>query len=198
MQYKACLPLISEIDSETSGSITYKANSGKAIGKLMTVNVTPNRETVTEYGDDGVAEQVSYFKDGDITLGTTFLPRACEPIMFGSHASTETVGTGQSAAEIPVLTDKEEDDGDYTGFGFVWAELQNGVKVYHLMWIYKVKWEMPADDFETKGQTISFKKPSIKGKIAALANGDWRVRKEYTTADAAMEALRTMAKMPAA
>lgn len=197
MQYKACLPLIAEIDTETASSVSYKANSGKAIAKLQTVQVKQNREMITEYGDDGVAEQISIFKDGDITLGTTFVPKECEPIMFGNTASTETVGTGNDAVTVPVLVDKDDDLGDYTGFGFIWAELQNGTKIYHLMWIYKVRWTQPDDDYETKGESISFKKPSITGKIATLANGEWRIRKEYTSADAAVNALKELAEMPA-
>lgn len=198
MQYKACLPLISEIDAETSSSITYKTNSGKAVGKLVNVKVTPNREAVTEYGDDSVAEEVSYFKDADVELGTTFIPRGCETVMFGAAATTETEGTGNDAVTIPVLVDKEDDDGQYTGFGFVWAGMENGTKVFHLHWLYKVKWEMPGNEFETKGQSIAFKKPTIKGKAIARGDGEWRVRKEYTTAAAAIAALKALAQFPSA
>ena len=48
------------------------------------------------------------------------------------------------------------------------AAKKRGTKVYHLMWIYKVRWTQPDDDYETKGESISFKKPSITGKIAPL------------------------------
>lgn len=198
MQYRACLPLISEIDSETGGSVTYKANSGKAVGKLVTVKVTPNRESVTEYGDDGVAEQVSYFKDADVELGATFIPRGCETVMFGVTATTKTEGTGNDTVTIPVLTDKEDDDGQYTGFGFVWAEMQNGEKVFRLQWLYKVKWEQPSNEFETKGASVSFKKPTIKGKAIPRGDGEWRFREDYATAAAAIAALKALAQFPSA
>lgn len=190
MQYRACLPLISEVSADASSGVTYEANSGKAIGKLMSVGVAQSRETVTVYGDNGIAEQISAFKSAEITLGATFLPLNCESVMFGATYTAAASGTQES------VVDAESDNGDYTGFGFVYCDRENGVDKFRLYWLYKVKWTQPDDDYETKGETISFKNPSIKGTAVPGADGKWRKRETYTTEAAAIEALKTLANYP--
>jgi len=195
MQYKACLPCVCEADMENSTSaMSYKADSGKTIGKLMAVKVDQNRSNIKAYGDDGVAEDMSTFNYATVTLDSTFVPAPCETLMFGNTYAAATTGATPTPEEI---TDKEDDDGKYTGFGFVYCDRQNGADVYRLYWLYKVKWTNPNDDFTTKKENIEFKNPSITGTAYAGPDGKWRLRQTYGTASAATAALKTLAKVPA-
>lgn len=194
MQYRASYPVIAEADMENSTSaMAYKSNSGKAIGKLMNVKVDQTRSNVKAYGDDGVAENIDEFVSATVTLDSTFVPAACESVMFGNTYEAATTGTPGTPETI---TDKEDDHGKYTGFGFVYCDRQNGSDVYRLYWLYKVLWVNPNDDFTTKKETIEFKNPSITGTAYAGPDGKWRKRETYATAAAALDALKTLAKVP--
>lgn len=194
MQYKACYPVVSEADMENStAAMSYKADTGKAVGKLMNVRVEQNRSNVKAYGDDGVAEDISTFNYATVTLDSTFVPQTCEAVMFGNTYEAATSGTPGSPERI---TDKEDDDGKYTGFGFVYCDRQNGADVYRLYWLFKVKWVNPNDDFTTKKENIEFKNPQITGNAYAGPDGKWRKRETYGTASAALDALKTLAKVP--
>ena len=43
--------------------MAYKADTGKAVGKMMNVRVEQNRSNVKAYGDDAVAEDISSVYD---------------------------------------------------------------------------------------------------------------------------------------
>ena len=194
MQYKACAPMISEVDEENSVStMSYKADTGKAIGKLMNVKVDQTRSSVKGYGDDDVAEEINEFSYATVTLDTTFLPAACEAVMFGNHYTAATTGTNATPESI---VDNAEDEGSYTGFGFVYCDRQNGNDVYRLYWLYKVKWTNPNDDFTTKKENIEFKNPQITGTAYKGPDGNWRKREVYADSAAAIAALKTLAKVP--
>ena len=195
MQYKACVPMIAEVDAENSASsMAYKANSGKAVGKLMNVKVDQTRSNVKAYGDDGVAEEINQFVSATVTLDATFVPADCEKPMFGNTYTAATTGQNPTPETI---VDSESDDPGYTGFGFVYCDRQNGADVYRLYWLYKVKWTNPNDDFTTKKENIEFKNPSITGTAYAGPDGKWRKRETYATAAAALSALETLAQKPA-
>ena len=191
MQYKACMPVIAEADMKNSTSaMSYKNDSGSFIGKLMAVKIDQNRSATKAYGDDGVAEQIAGFNYATVTLDTTFVPGKCEAVMFGNRYTAEGSGTPER------IVDNEDDDGEYTGFGFVYCDRQNGVDVHRLYWLYKVKWTNPNDVFTTKKENVEFKNPSITGEAYAGPDGNWRMRERYATAAEAIAALKTLAKVP--
>ena len=193
MQYRACMPVIAEADMAAStAAMSYKANSGMAVGKLMNVKITQNRSTVKAYGDDLVAEQINTFNYADVELDTTDIPENCEAVMYGANYAA----AGQSTPET--LTDSENDEGEYTGFGFVYCKRRNGQDVHKLYWLYKVKWQSPDDDFSTKKENVEFKNPTTKGQAFAGPDGKWRMRKTYASAAEAIAALKTLAKVPSA
>lgn len=194
MQYKACIPMISEIDEENSTTaMQYKADTGKAVGKLMNVKIDQNRSSVQAYGDDGVAEDINLFSYANVTLDTTYIPADCEAVMFGNTYTEAT--TGQNATPETIV-DKDTDEGKPTGFGFVYCDRQNGADVYRLYWLFRVLWTQPNDDFTTKKESIEFKAPQTTGRAYAGPDGKWRKRERYATAAAAIAALKALAKAP--
>ena len=169
-QYKACSPMIMPILSETNSATEY--GSGEYVDRLMRVKVSPEYDTPTVYADDGIAEQMHLFKNAGVELGTTTIPRRVEPIIFGNTYDE----TKQS------VSDKEDDTGSFCGFAFFVCERIEGKDVYVVHFLKKVRFKMPADEFETKGETINFKTPVITGTAYADKTGEWRDRKICQTA----------------
>ena len=173
-QYKACCPMVIPILSETNTKTEY--GTGKWLDKLMRVKVSPEYDTPTVYADDGVAEQIHIFKNAGVELGTTTIPAETEPIIFGNTYDA----TKQS------ISDKEDDTGSFCGFAFFICERIDGEDVYIVHFLKKVRFKMPADEFETKGETISFKTPVITGTAYADKTGQWRDRHRCKTPSESM------------
>lgn len=182
-QYKACCPVVAPIKNDAAEETVY--NAGFVLDRLMTVKISPEYDSPTVYADDQIAEQINIFKSAGVDLGITTVPEDCECIIFGN---TYDKTTGK-------ITDKEDDDGSYCGFGFVYCEMINGKNKYKLYWLKKVKFKMPSDDFATKGESVSFKTPTITGTAYATADGEWRIRQTYANAKEAISALKELAKI---
>lgn len=183
MQYKACVPVIAPYQVDASGKISY--GTGKRVGKLMKVDVSPAFDNVKVYADDDVAEESNLFKNAAVTLGTNYIPADCEPIMFGNTYDE----TKKSAVY------GEDDDGQYVGFGSVYCKKINSKDVYFVEWLHKVKFVLPNESRTTKGETIAFNTPSITGTAYKDADGNWRTVEEYDTLALAVSALLAKANM---
>lgn len=181
-QYKACMPIVAPIITEDESGIIY--GEMHTLGKMMSVKISPEYEDVKVYGDDQIAEEVNVFKSAGIELGVTHLPTECESVIFGNLVNPET---GK-------ITDTEFDDGNYCGFGFIICLKVKGKDIYRLYVIRKSKFTVPNDEFNTKGETISFQTPNISGKAYAPIDGKWRERQEFTTAAEAISALKAYFK----
>lgn len=171
MQYKASKPVIAPITEDSaSGEPVY--GSGEIIGKLMTVNASPENEEVKVYADDGLAESVSAFKSAKIDLGTNIIKKKAGVIMFGFEYNEE------SQTEIY----RESDDGKYCGFGYIYAEKADGKDKYYFDWYFKVKFALPSKSYTTKGESVAFNTPTISGTAYSAANGKWRETLGFDTA----------------
>ena len=185
-QYKACCPVIAPIVSEKDGVITY--GKGMILDRLMNVKVSPEYESPTVFADDGIAEQMNLFKSAAVELGTTTIPVDAEPIIFGNTYDEEN----------NTITDKSEDNGSFCGFGFFICERIDGKNVYKLHWLKKVKFKVPSDEFETKGETINFKTPTISGTAYEDCTTEWRHREILADAKIAKNTLLTLANIETA
>ncbi len=185
-QYKACCPVIAPIVSEENGEITY--GPGMVLDRMMNVKVSPEYDSPVIYADDDEAERMDLFKQAPVELGTTTIPAKAEPILFGNHFDEENNR----------IVDKDEDVGKYVGFGYFICERIKGVNVFKMHWLKKVKFKMPADEFETKGETVAFKTPVISGTAKKDITGEWRIREFYDKATEAKSKLFELAKIETA
>lgn len=183
MQFKACMPVIAPYHAEEDGTVTY--DTGKRIGKLMKVGVSPAFDNVKVYADDDVAEEVNLFKSAAVTLGTNYIPTDCESIMFGCKYDEQTKSK----------VDGEDDNGSFVGFGSIYCKKISGKDVYYVEWLHKVKFVLPSEERTTKGETTAFNTPSITGTAYKDAAGKWRTTTECDSLAAAREALYEKANM---
>ena len=85
--------------------------------------------------------------------------------------------TGSKIDDNKVLISSSEDRGAPVAIGFR-AKKSNGK--YRYFWLYRVKFGVPETNLETKGDSISFKTPTIEGvimrrnKLDANDNHPWK------------------------
>ena len=58
-------------------------------------------------------------------------------------------------------------------------EILDGVKQYVAIVVFKTKFTEAAMDYETKGENITFKTPSMEGSISALDDTRWKITKTF-------------------
>ena len=180
-QYKACCPIIAKLNDDGTYS------NAVILGKMIKTDVTPKSTEAKLYGDDGIAEDVREATGADVVLNTTTIPSAAYPTLFGttiSEDSTENYSTN--------------DNGSFVGYGYVTGEIVNNKTTYKATWLPKVKFELPPESVETKGENITFTTPSISG--AAYPNGDknlWRTRKTFDNAADAIAEIKKLANYTA-
>ena len=161
------------LDSLFYAPITIGANDEETYGtparlaKAMQADITINRNEATLYADDGTAEKVDEFKDGTISLGIDDI-----------GAETAVALLGVTVDSNGVIVSTTEDNGGYHAVGFR-AMKANGK--YRYFWLYKVKFAVPSQNMQTKGDSISFSTPTIEGTILRRNRADSRGKHPWKT-----------------
>lgn len=161
--FGASMPWIAELDAETGA---YK-NAFKC-GELVNTSVNPQYNTAPLYGDNRKVEEIRLFKTADVTLGVTTLPAKASNVMFGHKVSEDGSETSNTS-----------DENAYVGYAFITQEQVDGKKKYRACLLYKVKFNEGQEDYETQGENVVFKTPTINGSVLARDNGDWREKSPY-------------------
>jgi len=175
-------PWIAKYVETTSGNTTTASyTDGFQCGRAVSTAITPNYSDAELYADNVQVEYVSEFKNANVTLGLDRLPVAAATIVFG-HTVDNTTGDSKGTE-----TDKGADSAAYVGYGFITAEMVDGVKQYRACILTKVKFIEGEESFETKGDTITFSTPSLSGKAMADCNDVWRIKSPYFTTEAAAD-----------
>lgn len=179
-QYKVAYPYVAAIKTEPEATeATYE--KGLALGKMIDVEVTPNYNEASLYGDNALSEYVKEFKDLDVTLNTTSLPVEAFTALFG-----QTVEENNKEVKANI-----NDIAKYVGFGFVKGEMVENVTTYVAVWFPKVKFTPPAEKCTTKGDSITWNTPSITGKGTSDNAGNWKYMKIFDAENEALEFIKS-------
>lgn len=146
------------ITEGVNGTETYGApvRMAKAISADISVEVAE----ATLYADDGADEIVKEFVSGEITLNVNdLLPADLAALL------------GQVQDDDNVLYAGEADEAPYMAIGFR-AKKAGGTFKY--IWLYKVKFSIPNENYTTKGDSIEFTTPEIVGKFIKRPDGLWK------------------------
>ncbi len=73
------------------------------------------------------------------------------------------------------------------GFGFYAKGKRSGANYWRAIWLVKVKFAEPSEEFTTKGESLEFATPEIEGTImtASYDNTYWKEEARFSTEDAA-------------
>lgn len=148
-----------------------KYSGGFQLGAGITVSIAPQYAEGSVYGDNRRVKYKKKFKNANLTVGVTSVPKEAESMLFGRGAS-ETEGETIS---------KGSDEAEYVGFGCYATEEDEMSIKYTAVWLFKAKFADPGDEFETEGENIVFKTPSLTGTAETLKDGSWRVKKQFNS-----------------
>lgn len=144
---------VDERGKETYGTPVRMA---KAISAEMSVEVA---EAIL-YADDGADEVVKEFVSGELKLNVNDLMPADLAALLGQTQDADGV-----------VYAGEEDDPPYMAIGFR-AKKANGM--YKFIWLYKVKFAIPSEKYQTKADGIEFVTPEITGQFIKRPDGRWK------------------------
>lgn len=147
---------------------TDKYSGAFKCGKAVNTSVTPNYNETSFYADNQQTEHVTEFKNANVTLGVDRMPVAAAGIMFGHEVK-------ENGEEIA-------DAGDYSrnvGYGFITVEKIDNVKQFRACILCNVIFKEGEESFETKGESIVFKAPSLSGIAMCTDKGEWRIKSPY-------------------
>lgn len=152
----------------------------KAISAELSVEVA---EAVL-YADDGEDEVVKEFVSGELTLNVNdLLPTDLAALL------------GQTQDGDGVLYAGENDEPPYFAIGF---RAKKGGGQFKYIWLYKVKFAIPNEKYQTKGDSIEFTTPEIVGTFIKRSDGLWKAEHVALPADAVAAAWFTAVREPVA
>lgn len=156
-------PWIAKYNPETD-----QYTNGFKCGKAINTSVTPNYNETPLYADNQQTENVTEFKNANVSLGVDRMPVQAAEIVFGHSVSSEGVETSKTG-----------DSANYVGYGFITAEMLDGIKRYRACVLRKVKFKEGEESYETKGDSIVFKTPTLSGTAMGTSKTDWRKKSPY-------------------
>lgn len=170
-----------ETDGKTKSTYAAPKRMAKAISASIAVTVAEGKL----YADDAADEVEREFVGGTLTLGTNDLTDEVMADLLG-HTLTED----------GVLYANADDVAPYVAVGFR-AKKPGGKFKY--MWLYKVKFGVPNEDYNTKGEIITFNTPTITGDIMRRPDdGNWKTQHTGMPSEAVAEAWFGSVKEPTA
>jgi len=170
LQYLICAPV-----TETKTSVTHKG--GMVMSYAIKVDLSIEINEGKLYGDNRIVESVKEFKSGKITLNGDHLTYEVTSLILGHKLETTQGGKK--------LTAKGDDEGEYVGVGFYSTAIKDNVKKYRAIWLHKVKFGIPNESLETKGDSINFQTPTLEGTILTDILGVWKQEATFDTEAAA-------------
>lgn len=152
-----------------NGTITYGGAQKPA--KAISFTFEPTVSDAKLYADDSLAEVDSRVTGGEVTMGIDREDDATMCTLLGHSKDSET----------NVITDNVNDSAPYVGVGRITKLMEDGVIKYRATILALVKFKEPSDEDNTQGESIEFSTTSLSGTMKIPENGNWRVRKVFTT-----------------
>jgi phi13 family phage major tail protein len=146
------------ITADSNGNDVY--GQPRRLAKAISADLSVETAEAILYGDDAVDDTAKEFVKGTLGLNVTDLPTIEQAALLGHTMDADGV-----------LYAGEGDDPPYFAIGFR-ARKNNGH--YRYIWLYKVKFSIPTDKFQTKGEKIEFTTPEITGTFIKRDDGLWK------------------------
>lgn len=145
------------------------AQSGVCLGKLVAANLTVNLASGELWADDGIAEELSEFSDGNIAMETDNLADNEASVVFGAKAQNG------------VVTYNRGDTAPEGTLGYYKTLIIHGSRKYRAYIYPRAKAQIGNDNAQTRGSSINFRTSQTPFRIFANDNGDWRKTKEFSS-----------------
>ncbi len=162
LKYLICAPV-----TETDTAVTY--TSGMVMSYAIKADLSIELIEGKLYGDNRLIENIKEFKSGKLTLNGDHLGYEVLALVLGQTVTTLTTPNAGKK-----LTAKGDDDGAFVGVGFYASTIKDSVRGYRAIWLHKVKFGIPNESLETKGEAINFQTPTIEGTVLLDRLGVWK------------------------
>lgn len=131
------------------------------LAKAISAELSVEKAEATLYADDAVDATESEFVSGELTLDVNdLLPEDLATLL------------GQTKDADGVVYAGGDDIAPYVAIGFR-AKKPGGMFKY--LWLYKVKFSVPDENYQTKADSIEFTTPEIVGTILTREkDGKWK------------------------
>jgi len=180
LKYLICAPI-----TEENNNVSY--SDGLVMSYAIKTDLSIDINDANLYGDDRIIESIKEFKSGKLTLNGDHLDYAVLALILGHKVETVTPGNGKK------LTAKGDDDGKPVGVGFYSTTVKDGKRKFRAIWLRKVKFGIPNEALETKGDSINFQTPTIEGTISTDILGVWKEEATFEKESDARAWLNTQA-----
>ena len=157
------------IGTDDSGNETETYGELKVMGKAIRASVTINTSEAKLYADDGLAEMAKEFIEGSISEETDDMEDSVAADLYGATMSEAEGGTAGK------MVYRDTDASAYLRHGFIVRRMKGNKYQYKAIIYTKVMFNIPNEDYETKGETITFKSNSITGKLMRNKNREWKI-----------------------
>lgn len=157
------------VSTGSDGNETETYGEVKTFAKGITLNSSLNTSKQKLHADDGVAEQVNEFISGSMTITVDGIENEVAADITGATIDTETGDVTNTDTDTPA----------YVRFGFIVRRFRGNKSMYRAQIYHKVMFDLPADDYETKGESIVFKTETVTAEIMRNMDGEWRKRSEW-------------------
>lgn len=125
------------------------ANPIEKLAKAIEAKVTPKTSNAVLYADDGAAESASSEGETEIELGIDALANAVYADILGKTVNEDGVVEDSSGDIAPNVA-------------LAFRSLKSNGK-YRYFWYFKGSFQLPEENYKTKGESIEYNTPNIKG-----------------------------------
>lgn len=148
-------------------------SGGLRFGKAVRIEISPTYEDVGDYEDINDDDDEQECTGADVTLGISRIPAEAESTVHGHTVSGNEVRSNCKDRASPL------------GIGIRTRESVSGQMKYVAIWLHNVKLKEEGQDHETRGDSITYATPSVKGAARPDVNGDWRTKRTFETKEEA-------------
>lgn len=154
----------------TNGVISFETPI--ALGDAMNVNLDLRFAEGRLYAESVLAEYVREPTGGTISVGTKYIKKEAEALLFGCTAETDT----------DEVTYSGKDNANYVGFGAYAPDKIDGVTKFTAFFVHKTMFGPPGYSLQTKGENIQFSTPTTSGEFLPDDSADKKMLSRATLA----------------
>lgn len=152
---------IAILKSDAVGKAEYETPE-RIVGAIK-ANINPNASSATLFADDGPMDTASTLGEIELELGIADLPLQTQAKILG-HSYDDATGLLSKAAT---------DVAPWLAVGFRSLKSDGS---YRYFWLTKGKFSVQEEGIETKGDSVNFQTPTIKGSFAKrTADDKWEL-----------------------
>lgn len=145
------------LTADPGSSLPTWSNTVYELPGVMAININPNMSMETAFYDDGPGEVASSLGNIEVTFNKSALGPKEKAMMLGK--AMDANGLLMSSAA------------DIAPWGALGFRTLKSDGTYRYVWLYKGKFIEPADNNETKGESVNFQGDEITGRFVKLNYG---------------------------